>query len=165
MAVVQKPKVDLNLVKRCCKLGPGVAGSISPFRRAVVLEWSGPLEGDGPVSGVVQCGECSDCYRFNLLAVRGQVRVFAFARVGDQAIRSLELAYGKLSKPSWPIWRLPRVDQLSERDELERTERALVDHAGPPKLVLATKHLVNGRVLAAACYNENVTEWWESLGI
>jgi len=155
-------KVDLKLQKGCCKQGAALAGVISPFNRVVALEQAG----DGPVAGLAACHQCGAEWRFALVAERGEVRVYGLHRLPAGGLARLMAAYARYGKPKWPVWVPPDPIRIRQEDHkpIADAEDLALGQLSRWEYVLATKALVNGRVLGAAKY-DGPADWPARLGV
>lgn len=156
-------KVDLNLSKGCCGDGVKLKGQIGPFNRIIALEFGGNVVpgGDRPVVGVARCATCGDSWKFVRLGHNDSTTAYSLATMPANSLTTLEQAFSKLKKPSWPIWVPPTEAQMKdkEREAYSQLESTVLDKASSPSLVFATKHIANGRVLACEPYREDVKDW------
>ena len=156
-------KMDLNLSKGCCGDGVKLKGQIGPFNRAIALEFGQ----DRPVVGVVRCATCNDCFKFVRLDHTDTIVVYSLAYMPANSLTLLEQGFSRLKKPSWPIWVPPTEAQMKdkEREVYDQLEVTILGRAGEPTLVFATKHLINGRVLACEPYSVSVKDWFTHLNV
>jgi hypothetical protein len=126
-------------------------GAASPFAKIVAFGYE-----DGPSIGIVRCVDCSEAYRFEMLATdvdglydqaawdRGEeLRIFALVPLSEGAFDRIVTLLSSVEEPIWPVW-LPGVSRRSP--ELDRHIEADVSEilgtAGHPRLIVATADLL-----------------------
>jgi len=150
----------------CCKDTLSAENAHSPFSRIIAFDYY-----DGPTSGVIQCKQCLDAYKFEMLAWdEGQdVRVFSLALLPSHTFTRLMKALAPLGSPSWPVW-VPvweyQTDSL--REAVEQEVQYLLNEADSPQYVIAAQDLLNTLLRFKEISQENYPigqNWFDLLHI
>lgn len=150
----------------CCSHFLSRSTAPSPFSAVLITDYY-----DGPVSGVAVCRECSQPYRFTLLARSGSdSRVYSFAPLPTVVYHEIIEMLSKYEEPRWPRW-FPSNTSTTE-DDMERAFEAvdaiLQRNAGAPCLVIVSDDGLESITKAMSMSVEDVrdvVDWFEFLGI
>src|SRR5262245_15449691 len=109
-------------------------GRASPFARAISLGYY-----DGSTSGVLECGTCSEIYRYEMIDSDARdLRVFALAPMPKGSLDELALACSVLGQPRWPMWSpVWRFKDESEKNRVQREVDRLLAMATPVQVIVA----------------------------
>ncbi len=117
------------LMSICCQKLMEFCPVPSPFSEEIILNWY-----DGPLEGIVRCGDCSREYYFRDLAENEEsgMRVYGLF---DLPIGTLERVK-RLLPPKYPIWEFASA---SAKQAAEKAIQKLRDEARKLAWVFATK--------------------------
>lgn len=143
-----------------------LTGAPSPFGRIVALGHY-----DGPTSGVAECRDCPEAYRFEMLAWdAGQdLRVYSLAPLPPDSATELIRAIGAPNPPHWPVWVPTWRFASREREQgAQREVDRVLNRADPARFVIASADLATA-ILAARHLTPvdltTVTDWFSFLGL
>lgn len=124
-----------------------------PWSRCIAIEYGCPAPGCStvPISGIVQCATCTQCYKFIWLAGTPDtdISIWAFGRAHCSDIMQQLAAAYKLAgaSPGWPVWLPPADTPAHIASYINDVESTVLLHCAVPELVLAASHIVTGVVL------------------
>lgn len=75
--------------------------SRAPFKKVLALGWY-----DGATSGLAQCSQCSDVFKYDIVAWDSdqERRMFAFSPIAPQEFDHIVSLLSRAEEPKWPFW-------------------------------------------------------------
>lgn len=140
----------------------------SPVTRILALDYY-----DGPIGGVLQCGDEGLVYKFDVLFGPEQgaeaQRVFGLAPLPVTALRELAEAHARYQAPRWPLW-VPmwRFPTTGDEEAMNHLTDRVLSQAGPVRWVVASSNLME-EIRAARAVSpeelEHTADWLAFLGV
>lgn len=146
--------------KSCCATGLGLVGAISPFDWVIILEYGERI----PITGVARCGSCGSSWKFSYLDGSDRAIIYLLSSLTSGSFQRLVDGFSTIAKPMKPSW-LPPTEQAISSEKartLNDLEESVLARSFPAT-VLATKNLINGKILATADPDVNVKDWFSRM--